>query len=126
VVEAADSRTPALTAEPSGTKDKTMATTLIGAHGLEHLYGHSFPVLVTAIYDSLGLAPVQAGLLFAVRTLTSGATSIGSGFFVDIFRHRSGQVLAISMAMIGLGYLMVSIAPTYILILVALSERGTQ
>ena len=30
------------------TSDKTMATTLIGAHGLEHIYALSFPVLVTA------------------------------------------------------------------------------
>ena len=39
------------------TKDSVMATTLIGAHGLEHLYGHSFPVLVTALYTDLGLNP---------------------------------------------------------------------
>ena len=102
------------------TKDSVMATTLIGAHGLEHMYGHSFPVLVTALYDDLGLNPVQAGLLFAVRQISSGATSMASGFFVDIFQHRQAQVLAISMAMIGIGFFLVSVLPTYGLILAGL------
>ena len=102
------------------TKDSVMATSLIGAHGLEHLYGHSFPVLVTALYTDLGLNPIQAGLLFAVRQLASGATSMAGGFFVDMFQHRQAQVLAISMAMIGVGFFLVSISPTYGFILAAL------
>ena len=112
---------PSPTQEGGGrTSDKTMATTLIGAHGLEHIYAHSFPVLVTAIYNSLGLNPLQFGVMLAVRQLSGGLTSVGSGFFVDIFRYRSGQVLGISMGLIGLGYLLVAIAPTYAFIIVAL------
>ncbi len=97
-----------------------MATSLIGAHGLEHMYGHSFAVLVTALYADLGLDPIQAGLLSAVRQLSSGVTSMASGFFVDMFQHRQAQVLAISMAMIGVGYFLVSVSPIFSLILVAL------
>ncbi len=106
--------------EVGRTSDKTMATTLIGAHGLEHIYAHSFPVLVTAIYESMALDPIQAGVMSAVRQLTGGVTSVGSGFFVDIFRYRSGQVLGISMGLIGLGYLMVALSPTYTILLAAL------
>ncbi len=84
------------------------------------MYGHSFAVLVTALYTDLGLDPIQAGLLSAVRQLSSGATSMASGFFVDMFQHRQAQVLAISMAMIGIGYFLVSIAPVFSLILAAL------
>ena len=102
------------------TKDSVMATTLIGAHGLEHMYGHSFAVLVAPLYEDLGLSPIQAGALFAVRQLSSGATSMASGFFVDIFQHRQAQVLAISMAMIGVGFFLVSISPTFVWILAAL------
>jgi len=106
--------------EGGRTSDKTMATTLIGTHGLEHIYAHSFPVLVTAIYESMALDPIQAGVKSAVRQLTGGLTSVGSGFFVDIFRYRSGQVLGISMGLIGLGYLMVALSPTYTILLAAL------
>ena len=102
------------------TNDKVMATTLIGAHGVEHMYGHSFAVLVTEIYRDLGLDPIQAGVLSAVRQLTGGLTSVSSGFLVDMFEHRRAQVLAGSMALIGLGYFLVSISPTYTLILAAL------
>lgn len=100
--------------------DSVLASTLIGAHGLEHMYGHSFNVLVTAIYSDLGLQPIQAGLLAAVRQLSGGLTSMGGGFFVDIFHHRSGQVLGVSVALIGVGYLLVSVSQTYGLILAAL------
>jgi MFS family permease len=112
---------PAPTQEEEGrTSDKTMATTLIGAHGLEHIYAHSFPVLVTAIYDAMGLNPIQAGVMLAVRQLSGGLTSVGSGFFVDIFRYRSGQVLAASMALIGVGYLLVALSPSYLFLVAAL------
>jgi len=120
LLEAAETPDHAIADSRPRTNDKTMAITLIAAHGLEHLYAHSFPVLVTAIYADLGLVPFQAGVLSAVRQLTAGVTSIGSGFFVDIFRHRSGQVLAFSMATIGLGYFLVSISPSYLFILAAL------
>ena len=66
MVEAAES-IPAPTKPQRGrTSDKTMATTLIGTHGLEHIYAHSFPVLVTAIYETMGLDPIQAGVMSAV------------------------------------------------------------
>ena len=103
------------------TKDPIMATTVIGAHTLEHMYGRGFLVLIPAIYVAMGLNPIQAGLLDGVRQLAGGATSMTGGFFVDIFQHRRAQVLTLSLALIGIGYLLVSIAPSYALILVALA-----
>jgi len=98
-----------------------MATTVIGAHGLEHLYANSFQVFLPAIYDSLGLVPVQGALLMATRRLSGGLVSMGSGFFVDMFQHRVGLVLAFSMGLIGVGYLLVAVSPSYALILAALA-----
>jgi len=98
-----------------------MATTVIGAHALEHMYGRAFLVLIPQIYITLGLAPIQAGLLDAVRQLSGGATSMTGGFFVDMFQHRRAHILAFSMSLIAVGYFLVSIAPTYGLILAALA-----
>ena len=120
MVESVERSQVPITETPRRTNDSVMATTLIGAHGLEHMYGHSFAVLVTEIYKDLGLDPIQAGLLSAVRQITGGLTSVSSGFLVDMFEHRRAQVLAVSMALIGLGYFLVSISPTYTLILAAL------
>ncbi len=104
-----------------------MATTVIGAHALEHMYGRAFLVLIPQIYITLGLAPIQAGMLDAVRQLSGGATSMAGGFFVDMFQHRRAHILTFSMALIAVGYFLVSISPTYTLILVslALASAGT-
>ncbi len=112
---------------PKRTKDPIMATTVIGAHTLEHMYGRGFLVLITAIYVALGLNPIQAGLMDGVRQLAGGATSMSGGFFVDIFQHRRAQVLTLSLALIGVGYLLVSISPAYwqILVALAIASAGT-
>ena len=81
-----------------------MASTLIGAHTLEHMYGRAFLVLIHQIYITLGLAPIQAGFLDAVRQLSGGATSMTGGFFVDMFQHRRAHILAFSMSLIAIGY----------------------
>ena len=120
MVESVEPSQAALTETPRRTNDSVMATTLIGAHGLEHMYGHSFSVLVVRMWEDLGLDPIQAGVLLAVRQITGGLTSVTSGFFVDMFQHRRAQVLSVSMALIGVGYFLVSISPTYALILGAL------
>ena len=114
-------------AESNRTKDSVMATTVIGAHALEHMYGRAFLVLIPQIYIALGLAPIQAGLLDAVRQLSGGATSMTGGFFVDMFQHRRAHILAFSMSLIAVGYFLVSIAPTFGLILaaLALASAGT-
>jgi MFS family permease len=84
------------------------------------MYGRAFHTVIPSIYDSLGLVNYQAGLMEAVRSISSGLTSMGSGFFTDIFQHRRVQILAISMALIGIGYFLVAISPTYVILLFAL------
>ena len=120
MAEAVDPQTIA-SPEFKRTKNSVMATSVIGAHALEHVYGRAFLVLIPQIYITLGLAPIQAGLLDAVRQLSGGATSMTGGFFVDMFQHRRAHILAFSMGLIAVGYFLVSIAPTYGLILAALA-----
>ena len=107
--------------QPARTKNSVMATTLIGCHGFEHLYANSFQVFLPAIYDSLGLLPVQGAVLMASRRLAGGLVSMFSGFFVDMFQHQVGYVLAFSLFLIGVGYILVAASPTYGLILAALT-----
>ena len=102
-------------------KDSTTAAGMIGVHGLEHLYGRSFLALMPAIYVSLGLAPLQAGVLDAVRQLAAGLTSTGGGFCADLLSYRRTQILAFSMLLIGAGYLTVAVAPIYAVVPAALA-----
>lgn len=113
---------PDVSTEPGRVSNSVMATTLIGAHGLEHLYANSFQVFLPAIYDSFGFSfAVQGAVLMATRRLTGGLTSMFSGFFVDMFQHRVGLVLGFSLFLIGIGYILVSLSPSYGLILAALA-----
>jgi MFS transporter, FSR family, fosmidomycin resistance protein len=110
----------AVAGEQPRIKDPVMASSIIGAHGLEHMYGHGLMALLPAIYTTLGLSAVQIAMIPAVRQLASGATSVVGGFVVDMFQHRRGLILAMSMLMLGTGYLLVATLPTYGLMLAAL------
>ena len=103
------------------TKGSVMATTLIGAHAFEHLYAHSIPVIILAIITEFELGALSVGAVVAIRSIFGGVTSVTGGFLVDLFHHRVAWVLSVSTFMIGLGYLLMSIAPSYALILCALA-----
>ena len=98
-----------------------MATTVIGAHAFEHFYAHTIPFLAAIIAADLGLGAFQVGLIVVVRSIFGGITSTVGGFLVDLFHHRVSWVLSISAFSIGVGYLLMSLAPTYLLILAALA-----
>ena len=121
MAQIAEPREIALAGSQPRTRDSVMATSVIGAHTLEHIYGRGFLVLIPAIYTALGLAPIQAGLLDAVRHLSGGVTSTGGGFLVDLFQHRRAEALAFSMSLIGVGFFLVAISPSYGLMLAALA-----
>ena len=73
------------------------------------------------MYSTLGLNPVSAGLVGTIRALGSGTASTVGGVLIDRFQHRRLAILYLSMGTMGVGYLLVGLAPTYLLILVALA-----
>ena len=103
------------------TKDHIASGGVIGSHVLQHMYGHGFFVLLTAMYSTLGLNPVSAGLVGTIRALGSGTASTLGGVLVDRFQHRRLAILYLSMGTMGIGYMLVGLSPTYLLILVALA-----
>ena len=102
-------------------RDHVAAGAVIGSHTLQHLYGHAFWVILPIIYTALGLNPITAGLVGAVRSVGSGVSSTVGGFLVDRLQHRRLLILYISLGAMGLGYFLVGAAPTYVLILGALA-----
>ena len=111
------------TTEPlsaAGTRDHVAAGAVIAAHSLQHAYGHAFFVILPVIYTSLGLSPIAVGLLGTVRMLAGGAAVVIGGVLIDRLQHRRLLILYISLITMGLSYLMVGLAPTYGLILIAL------
>jgi MFS transporter, FSR family, fosmidomycin resistance protein len=106
--------------ERLGRQDHLAAAGLIGGHALHHAYGHAFYVLLPAIYTSLGLTPFTAGLIGSIRSMGFGLSSTVGGVLIDRIQHRRLLILYLSMATLGLGYLMVGLAPNYLLILTAI------
>ncbi len=109
------------TGQEGRTKNSVLATTLIGAHAFEHLYAHSIPLLAPIILADLGVNATLGLLIPAIRSIFGGVSSTVGGFFVDLYHHRVAWVLSISAFSVGLGYLLMSVAPSYVLILAALS-----
>ncbi|MCS7206978.1 MAG: MFS transporter [Dehalococcoidia bacterium] len=93
-------------------------------HAIIHWYQQSFVILLPEIKRTLGLDPVQVGALSSVRAISGGAANLPAGFISDLFRRQGALVLAVSMAWIGLAYLLVGIAPTYALLLPAVALVG--
>ena len=103
------------------TRDGVMATTVIGAHAFEHFYAHTIPFLAAFIIAEFEMGALQVGVIVAIRSIFGGITSTVGGFLVDLFHHRVSWVLSISAFSIGVGYLLMSWASEYILILAALA-----
>ena len=100
-----------------------MATTLIGAHAFEHLYAHSIPLLAPIISGGPGSANAYAGTADSgnpFRSLVASAARWEDSLWTCTTTGWPGSCRRAPSAL-GLGYLLMSIAPTYFLILAALS-----
>jgi len=97
---------------------------VVASHTLQHLYGEGFYVILPAIYTSLGLTPIAAGFIGTVRQICSGVASMLGGFMIDRLQHRRTLILYLSLTIMGLGYLLVGVSPTYLLIVLSVGLAG--
>lgn len=104
---------------PVEVSDRLAAGSVIGAHTLQHAYQTGFYVLLPEIYTSLALSPVAVGTLEMVRRVASGLASMGGGILLDRFQDKRIAVLYASLLAMGVGYLLVGLVPTYLVIVVA-------
>lgn len=104
--------------------DKLAAGSIMGAHSLQHAYQTGFYIILVEIYAALGLTPVSAGLLATVRQVTAGLATMAGGLMIDRFQHKRIQVLYLSLIAMGVGYLLVGLAPTFLIILAAAGLAG--
>ena len=105
-------------------RDRVATASIIAGHTLHHVYDYGFYVILPVLYTEFGLTPVAAGLMDTVRRVSSGVAAIGGGFLVDLLQHRRVLILCLSMVAMGLSYLIVGLAPAYVLILFALGLAG--
>ena len=112
--------TSRITAVVEKGSDRMAPASLIAGHALHHVYDYGLYVILPVIYTEFGLTPVAAGLMDTVRRVSSGVAAIGGGLLVDQLQHRRILILCVSMVTMGLGYLIVGLAPAYLIILIGL------
>ena len=97
-----------------------VAVMLISAHTMQHVYSRGFLVILPFMMESLGFGTLAAGIMDSIRRMSSGIASMGGGVLTDRFQHLRGHILAGSIGLMGFGYLVIGLAPSYYVILVAL------
>ena len=106
------------------TAGRLAAGGIIISHTLQHFYGQGFYVILPVIYTALGLTPVAAGFIGTIRQIFGGAASMVGGFFTDKLQNRRVLVLYLSLLLMGLGYMLVGVSPSYTLILLSIGLAG--
>ena len=86
---------------------------LTGGHGVFHWFTQSFIVILPEVRDAFALSGVAVGGITSVREVVSGIVTLPGGVIADSLRRHWGLVLALCMAVFGVGWLIIGVAPSY-------------
>ena len=89
-------------------------------HGVFHWFTQSFVVMLPEIEDAFNLNAVMVGGITSVREIVSGVIALPGGIFTDLARRHWGLVLATCMLLFGIGWLVMGVAPVYLVLLVGM------
>ncbi len=95
-------------------------TGLSGGHGVFHWFSQSFFVMLPEVVATFGLSGLQVGSIATTREVVSGIIALPGGVVTDMLRRHWGLVLAGCMALFGLGWLAMGIAPVYPVLLLGM------
>jgi len=98
---------------------RKIAGVIVAGHAFQHMYVDGFLVLLPVIYAAFGMTPITGGLFAMIRQAASGFMTMGGGFVIDTFSGRRGLLLASSLFLMGLGYMLIAAAPNYMILLIA-------
>ncbi len=93
-------------------------------HAVKHACQGALLILLPEVKSTLSLSDVAIGTMFGARDASSGLANVPAGFLADVYRHRVPLLLAISMTLVGAGYLLVGLSSWYWLTLIALMVIG--
>lgn len=96
-------------------------TGLSGGHAVFHWFSQSFFVMLPEVVATFGLSGLQVGAVATTREMVSGIIALPGGVVTDMLRRHWGSVLTACMALFGLGWLIMGIAPSYPILLVGMA-----
>lgn len=101
---------------------------LLGAltlgHVVIHWYQQMFPVILPLIRAEFGLSDIQVGGLMSAKQGASGLLTLPSGFTADVLAKHRAVILGCALAMGGIAYLVASLAPSYLWLMLFLILLG--
>ena len=89
----------------------TLMIGLSAGHGIKHFGQGALLVMMPFIRSTFALGDVAYGTVFAISSASSGIANVPAGMLADMYRKRVAWLLAISMLMVGAGYLLIGISP---------------
>ena len=92
-------------------------------HGLTHWYPATFYLLLPLIGKEMGLSYGQIGLVMTCQYLAGAISNVPGGAAVDIIGHK-GRLMALSLAWVGLPYLLMGFTHSYAMLLVCMALVG--
>ena len=102
-----------------------LAVTVVLGHAVKHIYNSGLQsVILAVIKKDMGLTGAQFGLLSTSQRVTSGTTTMVSGYLGDRFANRSGLMLMLSLGIMGISYFLLGQAPSYWLLFAAMLLVG--
>lgn len=94
---------------------------ITSGHGVFHWFTQSFLVMLPEVREAFTLAGWQVGGITSVREIASGLVALPGGVATDLLRRHWGLVLAICMASFGVGWMLMGLAPTFVVLLVGMA-----
>ena len=111
--------TPPETAQGNTRADRAMLVTVVLGHAIKHIFAAGFFILLPELKRDLALSNATIGAISTSRMVAGGVVNLVAGFAADRLPHRWAAILGVSMAMVGVFYFMLGIAPNLGVIVVA-------
>jgi len=93
---------------------------LTSGHGVFHWFTQSFLLMLPEVRGTFFLTELQVGGISSVREFMSGLVSLPGGVVTDMLRRHWGLILAVCMALFGLGWLIMGFSPVYPVLLLGM------
>ena len=107
-----------------GIQRKELLGFLFFGHFVIHWFQQMLPMFVPMLKADLGLSDIQVGGMTTAKQAASGVLTLPSGILSDAFVKHRPVLLGTAILLGGVAYLLVSISPIYLLVLLSLFLVG--
>ena len=109
----------------SNTRDVRFGALVVAGHALKHIHiSGLLAILLPEIKLGLALSSTQVGTLASAQQLSGLVSTVGSGYLGDRFVRKTALLLGLSLALIGLAYLLLGAGRDYPLLLAGMLVMG--